>query len=341
MSVYIRTYNYKLPDSFEEKYISHERDIKGRFGCFDIAKSHPLYPERSDAKIMRVDVIASIIVIIEMLQKMDYSEVVLEEMSLLVANGAFLEEENKHMRRIMKTLQNISEIENQTEKLAHVYRSVPPLTALETLTNSTMSFIAKYTGIKGNNTTYGNTSYGGYAALTKGFDDVLNGNANCALAGGANGSGVYAALAHLNFCDVTEGWTESAACAFIVLQNDATDAVAEITTYQHDKVVPSLFSSNKRRNWKAFFEDRKDTEMVIYSGGFTPDEFNNNKKEVAQIAGQHFSWNDEYGNLGAAAIPMNVVKGIQYIEEGKCNIVDVVDRDVYGRETYLQLSKSK
>ncbi len=338
MSVYIRAYNMMLPDFFEERFISYEKKIRGTFGRLDIPRTHPLYPERSDAKIMRMDVVASIIVIRELLQKLDMPPEILADVSLLVANGAFLEEDNKHMKRIMKTLQKVSELGSKTEKLTYVYKSVPPLTALETLTNSTMSFIAKYTGIKGNNTTFGNTSYGGFSALRKGMEDISAKGLTNALIGGANGSGAYSALAHLNFQDKVAGWKESAASAFILLQKEKSSI--QITKIKHEKRVPSLLGSSQMRNWEESFIGESSPEFIIYSGGFTPSEFVANKKEVAKICPSFFSWNDQYGNLGAAAIPMNIIKGIQFIESGEKEVVDILDRDPYGRSTYLQLAKA-
>ena len=336
MAVYIQAYHSMLPEVFEQRFISYEKDISGTFGVLDIPRTHANYPDRSDAKIMRMDVIASIVVIKELLQKLDLSPDILKEVSLLVANGAFLEEENKHMKRIMKTLKKVSELGSKTEKLNYVYKSVPPLTALETLTNSTMSFIAKYTGLKGNNTTFGNTSYGGFSALRKGIEDVNEG-INLALIGGANGSGAYSALAHLNFHDSSDGWKESTACAFVLLQKEQKNARVKINKIQHEKRVPSLLGSPLKRNWDSFFIGETPPEIIIYSGGFTPDEFVTNKKEVNAICPKHFSWNEKYGNLGAASIPMSIIKGAQLIESGAYEVVDILDRDPYGREIYLQL----
>ena len=338
MSVYIRAYHYRLPEVFEEKIIAHAKGIKGRFGVFNIPKNHAAYPDRSDAKIMRADVIAAIIVIKEMLGKLSFSKDILTEMGLFVANGSFLEEENKHMKRVMKTLRNITETDDQTEKLRQVYKSVPPLTALETLTNSTMSFIAKYTGVKGNNTTFGNTSYGGFSALSKGIEEIRKGD-SFSLAGGANGAGVYSALSKLNFYEKIDGWQESAACAFLVLQKEKNKGIAEITACKQGLTVPSLTDLSEKRNWSSFFNSQRNPEMIVYSGGATPDEFLRNKKEITAINTPSFSWNEQYGSLGAAALPMNVIKGLEYIEEGKYEFVDILDRDIYGRETYLQVKK--
>ncbi len=339
MSVYIRAYQALLPDVFEQRVISELKNIQGRFGKLSIPKNHKFYPEKSDSKIMRIDVIAAIIAIQTLLEQVGLDNNSLEKVGLFVANGAFLEEENRNIKRVMKTFEKIKTMEDDVEKLKYAFRSVPPLTALETLTNSAMSFIAKYAGTKGNNATYGNTSYSAYAALVDAIHDVHSGTTH-ALVGGANGSGVFSALAHINFYDSCTNWTESENSAFVLLQNNKTNAVAEIVKYQINASVPSLFGINKKRNWASFFNGQT-PEYLIYSGGFTPEEFDANRQEVLQISNHVFSWNDTHGNLGASSLIASIIKGVDRIRKGKHSVVDIVDRDPYGRETYLQITNIK
>lgn len=337
MSVYIRSYHYQIPDSFIDKFISEKKKMKGRFGQLSIDSKHKFYPKRSDAKIMRKDVISSIVVINEMLEKLDFPKEVLSNMGLFIANGSFLEEENKNMQRAIKALKNITGVDDKTIQLQQVFRSVSPLTALETLTNSTMSFIAQYTEIKGNNSTFGTTSYGGFSALEAGIQNIILNDAKFSMVGGANGSGVYAALNYFPFYEKTDTWVESEVCSFILLQKERNGAMAKITQYKAGVAIPSLLGERRKNAWANFFKDTQ-PEMLIFSGGFTKEEININNKIADSIGLGSYSWNQKYGNFGAASLMMSMVKATQLIADGH-EVIDVVDRDPYGREVYVQLTK--
>ncbi len=337
MSVYIRSYHYQLPDSFEDKCISEKEGVIGKFGRLSTDTSHPFYPRRSDAKIMRKDVIASIIVINEMLEKFNFSKDVLAEMGLFVANGSFFEEGNKNMQRAIKALRNITGVRDKTVQLKQVYKSVSPLTALETLTNSTMSFISQYSGIKGNNSTFGTTSYGGFAALEAGIQNIILRQSKFSMVGGANGSGIYSALNYLRFYKEVDDWVESEVSSFLLLQKDKEKAIARISDYKTAAIVPSLLERIKNNSWASFLKGTQ-PEIVVHSGGFTKKEINNNIEVLDGLGVRSYSWNPEYGNFGAASLMMNLAKATQFIEEG-CGVAAVLDRDPYGREVYVQLTK--
>ena len=55
------------------------------------------------------------------------------------------------------------------------------------------SIISQYGGIKGNNTTYGNTSIGAYYAIQRACKDLLNGHEN-AMVCASNSSGTYSQI---------------------------------------------------------------------------------------------------------------------------------------------------
>ena len=75
-------------------------------------------------------------------------------------------------------------------KIRKIYRSCPPLIALETLTNSTMSYVAQYSGLKFHNATFGNTSQSFYMAINEAVMMLNKKNINRAIVGATNCSGI-------------------------------------------------------------------------------------------------------------------------------------------------------
>ena len=116
----------------------------------------------------------------------------IEKMSLYVANGAFIQYFQKHMSRVLRVYKDLKGVMGELNR-KKIFRASPPLLALETLTNSNMSFISQYGGIKGNNTTYGNTSIGAYYAIQRACKDLLNGHEN-AMVCASNSSGTYSQI---------------------------------------------------------------------------------------------------------------------------------------------------
>ena len=42
--------------------------------------------------------------------------------------------------------------------------------------------------------------------------------------------------------------------------------------------------------------------------------------------------------MGAASIPMGIAKATEFLKQD-CNVIDVVDRDIYGRESLIRIEK--
>ncbi len=333
--VFISAVNYQLPKRFEEILLFSPNKQKIIVGGLDVDKKNKYYPARSDEKIMRTDVIASIISISNLLEKLELTEEDKLDMSLFVANSIFIEESNKNMKRAFSVLNRIKEFGTVEQKLATIYKNVPPLLALETLTNATMSFISQYTGIKGNNTTFGSTSHSGFDALEEAFLQIENNQTEKALVGGSNCSGIYSFLTYQNFYKNTDGWKESACSSFLVL-GDSGDV--KITKIDHNFIKLSIKGLRKNRMWGDFFRD-KSPEFIVYSGGFIQDDFVQNEKEVKSICNDFFSWEREYGNLGSASLFMGIAHGYNLIKSGRNKTVDILNRDVYGRESHIRIEK--
>ena len=331
----ITAFRYKLPSQFKMLEVSPAHNKKMYTGVLIPDKNNPYYPSRSDEKIMRTDVVSAIILILEMLNELAIDSAERNEMALFVANSIFIEENNKNLNRALSVLNKLEEFVTDKQKIQAIYKNTPPLLALETLTNATMSFISKYSEIKGQNTTFGSTSHAAFEALEEAVYQVKSNN-NTVLVGGSNCSGLYSFLAYQNFYKDTSVWKESACASFMILGNKGKIKISKL---QHNYKLPALGVQKTTRNWKAFFKDIS-PDFIVYSGGYTAAVFTKNEKEVEQICTNYFSWEKEYGNLGSAAIFMNLAYGVELIEKGISQTVDILNRDVYGREAHIRLEKA-
>ena len=79
-----------------------------------------------------------------------------------------------YLTKISNEIKKFTKETTDEEKVKKIYRASPPLVALETLTNSTMSFIAQYAGFKNENTTFGNTSISAYYAIKQALNALKN-----------------------------------------------------------------------------------------------------------------------------------------------------------------------
>jgi len=336
-TIYIKAFKYKLPSQFKILEISPAHNMQIMTGVLTPDKNTVFYPSRSDEKIMRTDVVSAIIGILEMLEELQIEESEREQMALFVANSIFVEENNKNLNRALSVLNKLEDFTSQEEKIYAIYKNTPPLLALETLTNATMSFISKYTGIKGENTTFGSTSHAAYEALEESIYQLEFEQVNNVLVGGSNCSGLYSFLTYSNFYSDTKGWKESACASFFVLGNEGE---IKISILRHNFALPQLEATEIKRTWKDFFKDITPS-FIVYSGGYTDSVFKENEAEVKVICPHYFSWETTYGNLGAAAIFMNLAYAYEQIEKGLTDTADILNRDVYGRETHIRIEKAK
>ena len=331
----IMAFRYKLPSQFKVLEISPTHQKKMLTGVLSPDKNSPFYPSRSDEKIMRTDVVSAIIGILEMLHELKITTSERNKMALFVANSIFIEENNKNLNRALGVLNKLEEYITDKQKLQAIYKNTPPLLALETLTNATMSFISKYSKIKGQNTTFGSTSHAAFEALEEAIYQVKS-KKKKVLVGGSNCSGLYSFLAYQNFYKDTTAWKESAGASFMILGNEGKIKISKI---QHNYKLPSLGEQIITRNWKHFFKNNP-PDFIVYSGGYTTEVFSENEKEIKQICSNYYTWEKEYGNLGSAAIFMNLAYGSELIEKGITQTVDILNRDVYGREAHIRLEKA-
>lgn len=329
MDIRITRFNSILPANFRLIQASAEQNLSFLSGELATDRSSPFFPERSDEKIMREDVKAAVIAVQEMMQ--DYPESLLEETDLYVANGVFIEDTGKQLQRVIDIYRQVEENFPEEEKVRRLYQATPPLLALQTLTNSSMSFISQYAGIKGNNTTFGNTSQSAFHAIQKAAFALQSGSERV-LVCASNCAGAVSFLTFQSFFEEKENWKESAAAACLFFESDAkAKSLCRIT---------GMKTNNRPQNSDLFSEfSSDDINTIIFSGAFTEAAYQKDLTRFNSTGKKLFSCFPEYGNLGSANLIMSIIKGIELLQSDPESKIAIVDRDPYGRESYIRMEQ--
>lgn len=335
MSIFIIGFDGVFPNKFDVEKLSEQSQSQFISGTIDVDLDAEFLPHRSDEKIMRSDIKVSVVSIRKILKDigLDASESI-EKMALFVANGAFISDTQRYMKRI-SIYKTFPDDISEEEKLYKIYRASPPLLALETLTNSSMSFIAQYTGVKGNNTTYGNTSLSAYYAVQEAIETLKKDSNTNAIICASNAGGVYSFLSNSAVVGYKKGWKESAAIGNLVLSKKSENAFCKITKMSTGINIPNLGDQTIHRAWSTIVPS--DAQCVIYSGAFCEQTSKLDRLYCEKFFKKSLSLFADAGNMGSSNLIMGMIKGINLLKE--IPFVDIVDRDVYGRESHIRIEK--
>jgi hypothetical protein len=337
MGFYLTGYKYTLPSLFSLEQVSDIHATSYTYGQIEPNRNSPFFPLRSDEKIMRSDVKEAIVLVNELIE--DLGGNIEQNTPLFIANGAFIEDPNKYLKRVTSVYETFTPDMSNEHKIRKIYRSCPPLIALETLTNSTMSYVAQYSGLKFHNATFGNTSQSFYMAINEAVMMLNKKNINRAIVGATNCSGIYSFLMNSGVIGYSQGWKESVGVGMIeVTQSDDApkSSFCEFDILKHGAKIPKLNETGIHRSWSQILTDK--SEFIICSGAFNSDE---NKKDIEyceQYSKKAISLFEEYGNMGSANLMIGLAKGVELMN-GSIQQVDLLDRDIYGRESLIRLKK--
>tara|TARA_B110000483_G_scaffold385_1_gene432 strand:+ start:2122 stop:3138 length:1017 start_codon:yes stop_codon:yes gene_type:complete len=330
-------YSSFIADHFDETVLTQDKNKKVLSGTISLDKDSNYYPSRSDEKVMRDDVKMSVVTIQKLLNDSQLSKSEIEKMSLYVANGAFIQYFQKHMSRVLRVYKELKGVMGDLNR-KKIYRASPPLLALETLTNSNMSFISQYGGIKGNNTTYGNTSIGAYYAIQRACKDLSNGQENSIVCA-SNSSGTYSQIM-IGSAMNSSFFKESSGGANLLFSSkniENKSPICRIIKMNHSKIAPNIYQDSIERNWSELLDENQ-SDQLIFSGAIDDETFDKDFSYLTKIHSNIFSLYTKYGSLGASSIPLGIIQGIKYIQGGS-DVVDIIDRDLYGRESLVRIEK--
>jgi len=333
MEIYIKGYNLQLPDRFEQEIISTIHNATCYFGNLSNPINSPYYPARSDAKIMRDDVISSVIIVSEMLEKHNIVDA-RTKIPLIVANGVFMVYGEKYMNLVSKIAENISTEENNIDMVINEgFRFTPPLMALETLTNATMSFIAQYTGLKSHNTTFGNSSIASFYALQE--SEYLSLSQIPIVLVSSNNASVFSFSTNSSALGYGEGWKESSASACLLVAGEKSGALAKITQLKSGTEIPNLYKTEITRNWKQLLPDSS-ADLLLFSGAYDEKTYQEDLEYCQTINQNAESLFNKYGNMGSSNLFVSIIYAIEKLSD-QVRVIDIVDRDIYNRESFVRV----
>ena len=334
---YILDHNSFICRNFEDEKISELNNISVRIGKLSLDRDSDFFPSRSDQKVMRDDVKMSIVTAQELLNKYNFSQKILSNIPLFVSNGSFFGNFEKHLSRVLKVFKDASLDGSRIEIYKKIYRASPPLLAIETLTNSNMSFIAQYTGLKGNNATFGNTSISTYYALKQGLNEIKNGGNYCWVSS-SNGANIYSHIMNRSTSEVELTGFENTGGGHIILSrenNSDKKAMCRISKMTNSKKVPNLYDKTIKRTWIELLKSSK-SELIIFSGAIDHGVNNKDEQYLKALNIPTISIFEKYGYLGVSNLIFGIIEGLKHIKNG-IKSIDVIDRDVYGRESLITI----
>lgn len=339
MSALITGCCYKVPEKYAQLPLDFDPNLQYEFGELINDPKSPFHPKKNDSKIMRKDEIASVIALREMFKKLNLCEQAMKDIDLYVANGVFLEDSNKYLTKISNNFKDNPSMANNP--MEAIYKYTPPLLALETLTNSTMSLIAQYLKIAGYNATFGNTSTSGFYALEEAFLNISQSRSKMAIAGGSNCGGLYSLLMFRNFFENAPNWKESAACAYLLIEkegcrDESRTPLANITAMYSSTEISFFNTTKKTLNIARFLDENQVNSHIIFTGALTS---NLNEKLVNQLNKNHSITNlyNYYGNSGVSGIYLGVIEAIKSFKNNDYSQLSVIDIDPYGRFSGINL----
>ncbi|MEX1002409.1 MAG: hypothetical protein WDZ35_09875 [Crocinitomicaceae bacterium] len=338
MNIFVSGCKQIYSTDFSEKKVTECKHKTFTSASLELDKNSPFYPKRGDEKIMRSDTAMAVVAVQQLLAEAGI-KISREETALYVASGVFIENIEDHLGHLMRALEKIKDAKTEADKINLIFRASPPLLALQTLTNSTMSFVAQYVGIKGNNATFGNTSLSGFHALEAAVAEVTYTD-NCAVVVASNVGGEYSFMMNSSLYPHTEGWKESGAVGTVLLTKKPTpNSLCRITQMATSTHLPNLHSTAIQRNWKNLLPDTK-SDAIIHSGAYTEAVFQADDSYCKKLNKPTASFFTANGNMGSANVLASLQKGIDMLAEGR-SCIDLLDRDIYGRESAIRIEALK
>ena len=86
-----------------------------------------------------------------------------------------------------------------------------------------------------------------------------------------------------------------------------------------------------------FYADT-DADAIICSGAYSEKENQLDIDYCKKYNSNVYSHFSSYGNLGPSNVFFGIIKALEFIQKGS-NIIDVIDRDVFGRESIIRVEK--
>jgi hypothetical protein len=325
---------------FEKQTLSNGQKVE--FGKPSINPDEKYFPQRQDAKIMRADVLAATVCAGELMNKLNLQEEIIPDIPLYISSGAFVENMFSQSDKIAEAFKKALEVTDPVKMKEMLFKLAPPLLALNTLTNATSSYVAQYSKIAGNNSTFGNTSISGAYAIEAAFNDIRYGFSELTVAGASNMGDLYSYLSFHCFFDNSELWRESTGAVLLFFANrdfierNKLSFLCKIDEVNFSHHVPSLHRKTDF-NGSAFVDNIKQFPLLVFSGAYTEQSGKQQSDYLRPKAQNTFSWFDILGNTGPVNHFMNILAAVEMGHRLNLPKAFSIDKDPYGRESALSL----
>ncbi|MBT4791804.1 MAG: hypothetical protein HON90_09550 [Halobacteriovoraceae bacterium] len=334
----ITTKKFKV-DNFGKKSTVAFLDVSSK------SKDVKFMPKKSDAKLMRPDVICSTICAQELVGQIEPIDRPKEKISFYMSNGFCLdrlsdninEMSSKYLKPNHAQIGDEDFIVQQNQSLD---RFTPPLFVLNALTNAAQSFSSQYGEFKGDNTTLGGTSQSSYYALSEACQDLKRDTA-MAVVGSSNGAGVYSGIS--NQSRVSNDLFESEGSSFLLLETGlnikgrGSNPLAKITAIHDSKLIPSLNSKKQLVVGCDFLLKNKISDTCVFSGCYSQEDHALVESKLKQIWSQTNSTFPVWGNSGVANNFIDICLAIEIMQKKNLKTIDCYNRDIFGRESLVSL----
>lgn len=293
--------------------------------------------KRSDRKVLSEDLLAGILCAGQLVH--DLGDESLDDTALFTSTSVSFDRIETDISLLTNALYDLK-YKHVPQRQIRVEPLVPPLMGLRALSNSANSYISQYYGIRGENTTVGNTSYDTWSALELAVRSIESGRSRRAVVGAMNAGGSLSAQTYSTMAQqLPEIWRECEAAVFLLLESadevksrgDST--AATIDDCRNRRCVPTLARGNG--GYYAGLID-PEADLICFSGGLC-DMDHKSEERALPPSRRSFSWHPVFGFTGPAASLLNIVAGSFEIQNGTASKVLCLDRDPYGRETAVLL----
>ena len=279
----------------------------------------PHYPKASDLKVMRDDTIASVICARRILDRAAFASEITDNMGLMVANSNFIDNGVLEFETIAQAIAELQKSNTAAEKNRSLGAGVSPLIPLRTLTNGAESFIAQYTQIKGENTTYGSTCIATGHATMDACTLINLGVSEVCLVGGSHFANVFSFLNQYLLLDAHAGYKESTSASYFLLESKEH-------AQKLGRKVLALIDSIQFNQWP---ESSHNVDLVLVGGAFTSLESEKQLRKCAEhCVAKAISLYTTTGSLGCAELGVLMSVAIQALSSNQTAMIYL--EDAYG-----------
>ncbi|RZW18414.1 MAG: hypothetical protein EX260_08935 [Desulfobulbaceae bacterium] len=309
-----------------------EREATQGWESFHISESDPNYPSKKDAKAMRNEIVASVVALKRLVKRLRLNPDDLRNTPLYIATSIPAHSLEEEIGRLLKSVDIPRVWEDQEVRNRLLFSMTNPLTGLKVLSNANSCFASENCGARGNNATFGDTSVAGFQALEEAWFDISEGRSTYAIVGVGASCGRASQLSLRGLAGPAKLQKETEAAVFLVLGNKMgmeTIGVHAPIRIKHLEQMPSIPDILEQADEHSCFESEDDSDTFnVYSDplGYFP-----------ETGADQLNLSYDIGNLGAASLLCSIALAQDHLATRKYAAAVCRDKDVYGRETRVDL----